>query len=394
MANPYFIDPWAGQAGSIAQGLRGLGATLGERREAKQQQELLAQGQEILRSGDPQAIAEFSIANPEIGQRIASGMQFASDATRQNMVESTRRILAGDDPEAVLTERLQTIQQQGGDPTETLSALQEYRDDPQAFMANAERVYAIYDPQGFAAYRKATAQPGREPLKMGTGDMAGYVFDPNTGRYSIDPNIKADLQAKAEEKAAEARRKSGEVDAKTRQGINKDVTALTKDTKFIYNAANDLEALQGRGSAAAKLAAVFKFMKALDPTSVVRESEQGQVYSAQGAAASLAGMLNNLVGEGKLTEAGFQDLVATSKQLAGSAVKASSEELNSYLDTYEDTLPETFKQKMLARIPVVEEEVAPALPPEDQAALDWANANPNDPRAAAIKSKLGVNDGL
>ena len=34
--------------------------------------------------------------------------------------------------------------------------------------------------------------------------------------------------------------------------------------------------------------------------------------------------------------------------------------------------------------------VAPALTPQDQAALDWANKNPNDPRSAAIKKKLGV----
>ena len=27
---------------------------------------------------------------------------------------------------------------------------------------------------------------------------------------------------------------------------------------------------------------------------------------------------------------------------------------------------------------------------EDRQALDWANANPNDPRAAQIKQRLGV----
>lgn len=33
---------------------------------------------------------------------------------------------------------------------------------------------------------------------------------------------------------------------------------------------------------------------------------------------------------------------------------------------------------------------APALTPQDREALSWANANPNDPRAAAIKQRLGV----
>jgi hypothetical protein len=30
------------------------------------------------------------------------------------------------------------------------------------------------------------------------------------------------------------------------------------------------------------------------------------------------------------------------------------------------------------------------LSPQDQQALDWANANPDDPRAAQIKQRLGV----
>ena len=30
------------------------------------------------------------------------------------------------------------------------------------------------------------------------------------------------------------------------------------------------------------------------------------------------------------------------------------------------------------------------LSPVDQQALDWANANPTDPRAAKIKQKLGI----
>ena len=33
---------------------------------------------------------------------------------------------------------------------------------------------------------------------------------------------------------------------------------------------------------------------------------------------------------------------------------------------------------------------SPSMSPVDQQALDWANANPNDPRAAAIKKKLGI----
>lgn len=53
------------------------------------------------------------------------------------------------------------------------------------------------------------------------------------------------------------------------------------------------------------------------------------------------------------------------------------------------------RRRGVAPTPAPAPVVAPApasrvLTPRDQAALDWAKANPNDPRAAAIKAKLGI----
>ena len=39
--------------------------------------------------------------------------------------------------------------------------------------------------------------------------------------------------------------------------------------------------------------------------------------------------------------------------------------------------------------PVSTSGAAPALTGEDKAAMDWANANPKDPRAAQIRQRLG-----
>ena len=57
------------------------------------------------------------------------------------------------------------------------------------------------------------------------------------------------------------------------KGINKDVTLLVEPWKGVYKAAKDLDRLGKVKSAPAQMAMVFKYMKALDPTSVVRESE-------------------------------------------------------------------------------------------------------------------------
>lgn len=182
-----------------------------------------------------------------------------------------------------------------------------------------------------------------QPFQKADG---GMVFDPNTGTYKIDPVASERLQSMAITAKAD-----GGMNFKDRQSLNKDVTGILKDTVGIKRAAEELDKLKARGSAASKLGAVFKFMKALDPTSVVRESEQGQVYSASGAAAQLAGKLNSLLGEGQLTEAGFMDLVNTSKDIADANINSVSGQVYSLLDTFEDTIPQGFKDKVSARVP-------------------------------------------
>lgn len=144
---------------------------------------------------------------------------------------------------------------------------------------------------------------------------------------------------------------SAPIGFKGRQGLNKDITSIMKGVNAIRSSAEELSALRGRGTAAAKLGAVFKFMKALDPTSVVRETEQGQVYSAAGAGAQLAGAINGLLGQGKLTDKGFDDLVKTSKVIANSNINSISNEVSTLLDSFEDTIPASFKKKLMNRVP-------------------------------------------
>lgn len=210
-------------------------------------------------------------------------------------------------------------------------------------------------------------QPQGKKYTQGSGEMSGLVFDEQTGTYKEDPVAKRMLEQKALAERMKALEGDGKVDAKTRAAINKDVTSLLKDTVGIRDSAASLDDLKKNSSPAAKLAAVFKFMKALDPTSVVRETEQGQVYSAQGAAANIAGMLNNLIGGGRLQEEGFDDVVNTSKVLANSAINSTQSQVESYLDTFSDTLPEDFKSSLKERIP--KSFKAPSLNDEEYLAL-------------------------
>lgn len=194
---------------------------------------------------------------------------------------------------------------------------------------------------GDASIREATSRgiiSGPEKPKSGRfkETRQGFVLDSATGEVKA-PSIGVNLIGKEK------------LETKDIQSINKDITSLAKSAKEIRQGAVDLDSLKERGTASSKLAAVFKFMKALDPTSVVRETEQGQVYAAQGAASSLAGRINSLLGKGQLTEEGFQDLVDTSKVLANSAVSSASKEVNEFLDTFD--FDEAQRAKFEARIP-------------------------------------------
>jgi len=191
----------------------------------------------------------------------------------------------------------------------------------------------------------ATAKP-IELQQAKQKELAGYTFNPATGQYSINPALKQQVEA-TKALAAKPDLKVSDISS-----INKDLTALTKDARGIKAAADSLISLKESSSPASKLAAVFKFMKALDPTSVVRETEQGQVYESQGIPELLLGKLNNITGEGKLTGQAFQDLVDTSKIMANSALETSREEAISFLDVFSE-LPDDRRAAFEKRVPTL-----------------------------------------
>lgn len=176
-ANPFYVDPFGGYGGQIVEGLSGLGAVLGDRQRIKQQEEekkqALLEAQDVFASNDPNRIAEFSLRRPEYAQQVSQAIKFKNDATKQNMTESMRRILAGENPEQVIIERAQMVQAQGGDPIDTLQELDVYRQDPQGYAQQVARSYALLDPQGYTAFRQAMAPMEGEKL---TGNMANTAL--------------------------------------------------------------------------------------------------------------------------------------------------------------------------------------------------------------------------
>ena len=167
MANPFYVDPTAGfntgaQLGQLGGSLAGLGSMLDQKRQQANQTERLQAGQSAVRSafesGNPDDIANVMIDYPELASQVQGAMQFKSDATKQNLVSSARDVVANpSNAQNILTERIKTINAEGGDPTESILALKQLQEDPDGFLQGAKNVFATYDPEGFKSF--SLAQP-------------------------------------------------------------------------------------------------------------------------------------------------------------------------------------------------------------------------------------------
>jgi hypothetical protein len=176
----------------------------------------------------------------------------------------------------------------------------------------------------------------------------GMVFNPNTGSYSVDPIAKARL----EELALKTQNGVVTLDAKDRQSIGKDITNMIKGTVEIRNTAQDLERLGTIGGGPPAIAMVYKFMKSLDPASVVKEGEFITAEQSSGLPTQVSNFYNKLVKGERLEPGQILEFVNTAQQLANSAIDSSTTEVSKFMDTFEGTIPESFIGKTKERLPV------------------------------------------
>jgi len=335
-------------ASSIAKGQAASSAI----REGRRASEIAALREQIDPSDDianDPAMARLAVKDPVAAQRIITVVGGLSKERARGLyqdVDKGVRLLEADKKEAfvnLMVDRQEQVERLGGESQDidTIIDLAQNNkwDQAQALLTAAQQ-------DGFALGLITPAK--KDHFEKAPG---GLVFNKTQGVYTIDP-VAVRRQEQIADAAARRKALTGKnLDFKDKQGLNKDVTSILKDTVGISRSAEELNNLQKLNSPAAKLGAVFKFMKSLDPTSVVRESEQGQVYSAQGAGAQIAGALNQLIGTGQLTNKGFADLVRTAQTIANTNIDSVNGEVTNLLSSFGDSIPEKFKSDVLKRVP-------------------------------------------
>ena len=119
----------------------------------------------------------------------------------------------------------------------------------------------------------------------------------------------------------------------------------------IKTTAADLRKLKNLGTGAASISAIFKFMKANDPTSTVREGEFATAETSGGVPEAVRNFYNKLVSGERIDESEIQKFIDVSEALTNSAIDSATSTTAGYINTFEDSLPKSFSDKVLKRIP-------------------------------------------
>jgi len=347
------MSPLERSSMNIGSSLVDIGNKVGGAIQRSGQQAQQGEAEDLMRralGGDPEAFKELTVKSPQAAMQAAEYLQ-SQQAGQQAEDDRFKGQVAQDTAGFVEQLHLAPPEQQ-----EQMfnSAIDDPRfdideEDRNSFMDINARKAIIGQVKGKEyADNFFGGQQENTKFQQGSGKMAGHVFNPDDGSFTINPKI--------QEKINEVKGDPN-LGFKDIQGLNKDFTSLTQDTKLIRNTAEDLSKLSkmvgtdGNVSGPSSIAMVFKFMKALDPTSVVRESEFATAENSSGVPENMRNLYNKLMSGGKLGPKQVSEFVSTAKGLANSAIDSSSTEIENYLNTFGNTIPPKTRNSLLKRIP-------------------------------------------
>jgi len=248
MANPYYVQPLGGLnlGQAYTNAAQGMQARKDKTAATAREQEALQMARQAYATGDPDQIAMVSLQYPELAGQLNESVGFKNEITRQNMIATLRSGVA--EPSRIpelIQKRVDLVERQGGDPTETLAELERYKADPEGYAQGLQQSLALMDPAGYKAYREATGGDGKD-------------FDKATK-------------------------------------LRKEFSDQSKD--FIKQNASfgRIQASVNNPSAAGDLALIFNYMKLLDPGSTVREGEFATAQNSAGVPERIRAKVNEVV---------------------------------------------------------------------------------------------------
>jgi hypothetical protein len=343
MANPFYVAPLGGMqtyqnvGNSIAGGINQYQENQALEQEQAKKQQLMQQASQVMERGNPQEIAQFSMQYPDIGAAMQGGITFANDVTKENMKQSMQKVIAGGDAAQILQERIEIVESNGGDATQSREELNvlsrmgadQYRSmvgniysmqygvegvpqGPKSELIDTGQGYAVYSPdKGFTALNGAPISPNQLDAKI--------KRDANNFKMQLE-GMKAG-QEQAGEKIKRADDLRSEVTKKAKElGIDKTFAAI-----------NRIEA-SNNGSAAGDLSLIFNYMKLLDPGSVVREGEFATAQNATGVPQRILNVYNQAMTGERMSEDQRENFTDQSRRIYKQAKESFEDSISPYID--------------------------------------------------------------
>lgn len=168
MANPFYVNPGNNLAGSYAQlgsTIQGIGQQQRQDEAAEKTRMRLNNFQQdyakAVESGNPNALADLSIAYPEYQALAMQAFNITNENTGNAAAEAYMRALSDpNNADKHLFEGIQKVKSFGGTPTNMEQDLERFRQDPQASLQAIELGLAQAAPRAYKAFteRKMQAQ--------------------------------------------------------------------------------------------------------------------------------------------------------------------------------------------------------------------------------------------
>jgi len=368
-------------------------------------QQLDAEAAEIYKSGDMNAIADFSLKTPERAKGILAAKGIVDDAGVKRVSDRFSNILTSSNPLETLNSEIAKGEAAGLDMTQSKQILSQNL-PPEEIKKAAGMALASVDGGRFKSIQEAYSSDGLSDnpsavketewfnnqtpevqethLKIKRGEKP--TLDQKLDYEKSKAEIKQDTDISTARKKSSEQRRQGYIDsgvssADNLHAVNRSLDLLNSiETGGIDNAL--IRAKQTLGIESADEAEL---------SYELGKSVLKQLKPTFGAAFTVNEML-----ELKRMEAGLGKSVSGNKRILKNLSKVIERSASRGMRAAE-SLGDTFAADEIRlaisgtevkKENVIEQDVAPSG--QDQQALEWANANPEDPRSKQILNKLGA----
>lgn len=338
------------------QGLRGVAEINQQARQQQRKAEFQKAYAGAFESGDRNKMRSLISEYPEEFESVQKGMGFIDDDQRNSIghLATSAQIASSLGTGAFgkfIADNEDEMRRLGISPE---SVAEMHVNDPQGFqrLAGSMALFSLGHEKYFDIKDRMEGrrlEQGRLDESMRQADMENARGWANIQNAQLDRAQRAQIHSDEMGLKLMELGQKGKPSADLIKGLNSDITNFGKNYNSVRAAANSLQALSKVNTGAAQLGIIFNYMKSLDPQSVVREGEQVQVMRSDGIWGQIKGYIDQLNAGNGLSQEAKDNIVNAAKINANAMGQQFNQQVDEYLDTYGETIPQGLRKSLERR---------------------------------------------